>query len=88
MTKLVPSIDEMLLIGHGCGLTTLDEAYSNYMNHYDMFFLVDEYATQYNVFLRDLAIRGYLEEVEVEGISRAQLIEANIEDLIDVTRTI
>lgn len=41
-----PCLKEMLSIGADCGLTTVEEAYNNYMNHYDMFFLIDKFSEQ------------------------------------------
>lgn len=41
-----PCVKEMLEVAEACGLETVDEAYSNYMNHYDAFFLIDKYAEQ------------------------------------------
>lgn len=48
--SLKPSAKEMLLIAKDCGLSTIDEAYSNYLNHYTMFFLISDYANQKKVF--------------------------------------
>lgn len=42
-----PSVLGMLEVGKACGLFTLEEAYSNYMNHYDCFFLISDYHSQY-----------------------------------------
>ena len=36
----------MLLIGKDCGLNTLDEAYCNFMSHYDVFFLINNFSAQ------------------------------------------
>lgn len=54
MSNLKPDIKQMLTLGKGCGLHTLDEAYNNYMNHYDCFFLISDYAAQYKQFKTEL----------------------------------
>lgn len=41
MSKLKPSIEQMLTIGIDCGLTTLAECYAHILLHYDCFFLLE-----------------------------------------------
>lgn len=48
----------MLEIGEGCGLKTLGEAYSNFMNHYDAFFLIDRFSEQHKEFIEELESYG------------------------------
>ncbi len=50
MSELRPSVEQMLWVGKDCGLTMLSEAYENYMSHYDLFFLIDDYQAQSTVF--------------------------------------
>ena len=57
---LEPSVKDMLEIGKGCGLSTVQEAYDNYMNHYDMFFLIEDYTNQYIKFVQDLKETGFV----------------------------
>jgi len=64
MSELKPSIEQMIQVGKDCGLSTLEEAYNNYMNHYDCFFLIEKFHEQLRVFAVDLALAGLLEEVE------------------------
>lgn len=52
--SVTPSILQMLTTGEACGLGYLDEAYSNYMLHYDMFFYIPEFAEQHNAFIKEL----------------------------------
>ena len=70
--SLRPSLKEMLVVGNSCGLKTLDEAYDNYLNHYTMFFLIDDFDAQYISLIKEmdnynLIIRGgdvsYLKDV-------------------------
>ena len=49
-----PDVLQMLLLGKDVGLETLSEAYSNYMNHYDCFFLIDSFDQQYVEFKREI----------------------------------
>lgn len=48
----------MLDIGKACGLNMVEEAYHNYMNHYDCFFLISDYQTQYVEFCNTLLEKG------------------------------
>jgi hypothetical protein len=57
--SLKPSIVQMLNVAQDCGLTTLNEAYSNYMSHYDCFFLLSDYAAQQAVFFAQLKECGF-----------------------------
>ena len=58
--KPEPSVLEMLAIAENCGLTTLDEALSNYYNHYSMFFYIPEYYTQNKVFVEEMFDAGLI----------------------------
>ena len=40
------TIEDTIQIGYDCGLTTLDEAYSQIMLHYDCLFLISDFANQ------------------------------------------
>lgn len=61
MAELKPSVLQMLLLGQDCGLLTVDDAYSNYMNHYDCFFLIDRFQEQHQVFVEELKSLGFVE---------------------------
>ena len=47
---LEPSLLQMICIAEEIGLKTLEQAYTNYMRQYDLFFLVSDYENQYKVF--------------------------------------
>lgn len=68
MSNLKPDVRQMIEIGMDCGLQSVEEAYYNYMNHYDCFFLIKNYQQQYRDFLRDLGIADLQEETEVGKI--------------------
>ena len=74
-SELKPSVAQMLLIGHGCGLHTLEEAYSNYLSHYDCFFLIDKFHEQNAVFTQQLKDLGFTEQID--GIN--ELIDIPLE---------
>jgi len=59
---LKPDVRQMLTIGRDCGLDDLEEAYCNYMNHYDCFFLIDDYAYQYSKFKLELINLGFVDD--------------------------
>lgn len=77
MSELKPNIQQMIQIGKDCGLSTLDEAYSNYLNHYDMFFLIEKYNEQLRDFVVDLAIAGLL----VEEDNKVMLVDKLLADI-------
>ena len=58
------NILEMLRIGEACGLDTVEEAFSDYMNHYDLFFLMENYHKQYNELIDELVRSKIVTEVE------------------------
>jgi len=58
-----PSVREMLEVGEACGLHLLTEAWGNYMNHYDCFFYIPDYAKQHAEFIAQLVRVGLLERV-------------------------
>ena len=49
-----PSVRNMLEIGKDLGLGTAYNAHSQYMRHYDCFFLIDDFSAQQKVFNRQL----------------------------------
>ena len=61
MSKPIPSIAEMLDVAEGCGLKWLDEAYSNYVNHYTLFFYIPEYQQQMLMFTAELKFKNLTE---------------------------
>lgn len=58
-----PSIEEMLCIGFGCGLTFVSEAHSNYMRHYDLFFSIEDYNRQ---------VLKYVEQLKASSLTRVE----------------
>lgn len=72
---LEPSIRGMLELGKNCGLSMLEEAYKNYMLHYDCFFLIANYEEQYNKFKKDIDMQGW---IDLNGY----LIKTTIEDCL------
>lgn len=59
MKTLTPA--EMLQIGFDCGLTTVEEAYSQIMSHYDCFFLIENINEQLQAFNERLGELGFLD---------------------------
>jgi len=55
VSGLKPTAGDMLEVGIALGLSTVREAYSYYTSHYDMFFLISDYAAQDISFHEDLA---------------------------------
>lgn len=49
-----PNPLQMLEVAEACGLVSVREAFQNYMDHYDCFFLISDYPTQYAQFVKDL----------------------------------
>lgn len=76
MSELKPDVKQMLYIGDGCGLTYVEEAYNNYMNHYDCFFLIEKYHEQKRQFFLDMAIMGLLELCEND--TKMQIVDSKI----------
>lgn len=58
-----PSVKEMLEVGESCGLKTVEEAYNNYMNHYDMFFLISKYNEQLHTLHGEMKTLRLIERV-------------------------
>lgn len=56
------TIEEMLQIGHGCGLSHLEEAYANIMNHYDLFFPIEGFVEARANFNKKLEDAGLVED--------------------------
>lgn len=59
MKPLTPA--QMLQIGFDCGLTTVSEAYSQIMSHYDCFFLIEKINEQLQEFNERLEELGFLD---------------------------
>lgn len=57
---LKPSVRQMLMIGKDMGFEYIYEAYDSYMMHYDCFFLLDKYEEQYEEFLKEMKIYGFV----------------------------
>ena len=68
MTRPIPNISQMLEIAEACGLTTLEDAYQNYISHYDMFFYIPEYCEQLHAFTIELKEKGLTEVFEGESL--------------------
>ncbi len=64
MEELKPSVAQMIQIAYSCGLNTLEEAYNNYMLHYDCFFLIDKINEQHVDFMQELKDLGFTEQVD------------------------
>ena len=62
--SLKPSVLQMLHIAKDCGLSTLNEALNNYLNHYDMFFLISDYANQKKAFDEEIISKGLVDKNE------------------------
>lgn len=54
MSELKPDVNQMISIAKDCGLTTVGEAYDNYMSHYDCFFNMEKHDEQFAVFIEEL----------------------------------
>lgn len=74
-----PSVKDLLEIGKGCGLEHIEEAYNNYMLHYDLFFSLDNYREQYNELIKELKSFCLLEETE-DGL---YLVDISIEEALE-----
>lgn len=57
---LVPNLRQMLDIGYGCGLQLVGEAYSNYMQHYDLFFFIANMKEQLDNLHLEMRIAGLI----------------------------
>lgn len=57
-------VSEMLVVGHSCGLNYVEEAYYHYMRHYDLFFLIDNFDTEYAKFIDELKAASLTRPVE------------------------
>ena len=55
-----PSISEMLLIGHGNGLKTVDDAWCDYIQHPDLFFSMENFEEQTRTLWDELRTKGFL----------------------------
>lgn len=56
------TIEDTIQIGYDCGLTTLDEAYSQIMLHYDCFFLISDFAAQRATYDKLFFDAGFVEK--------------------------
>lgn len=72
-------VREFLEIGKGCGLDHIEEAYNNYMLHYDLFFIIDKYAEQYKEFIDELHEHNLLETTD-EGL---MLLDISIDEALE-----
>lgn len=57
-----PCVHQMLEVADAMGLTTVREAFSNYTRHYDMFFLIANYAQQMDELICEMARLGLVSE--------------------------
>ena len=60
MAAPTPSIAQMLLIGHGNGLTTVDDAWIDYTRHTDLFFSLANYNQQKAALWEEIRAAGLL----------------------------
>lgn len=73
------TIESMLQIGWDCGLTHIDEAYSQIMKHYDCFFLIDKLHEQIHDFAILLEEAGLVEDCPDQP-DKKQLKDMTIEE--------
>ncbi len=73
--ELKPDVIEMLNIGEGSGLIFLEEAYFNYMRHYDLFFNMEKYSEQYYEFMDKIKSYGFVEDSMLLDITISQALE-------------
>lgn len=59
-----PSVMQILNIGKEMGFDDLDQAYFDYMRHYDCFFLLDKYEEQYKELFEEFDRYGLLDRVD------------------------
>lgn len=71
----IPTPESMIQLGYDCGLTTVTQAYSCLMNHYDAFFLIEQINEQVSESHNSLVIAGL-----AEAKRQIKLIEMSIED--------
>ena len=81
MSDLKPDVREMLEIGKGCGLEHIAEAYQNYMNHSDCFFLFEKYAEQSRDFAEEMERIGLI--TKTDGDPPYQMCDLSIEAAIE-----
>lgn len=62
MNELKPNVAQMISVAYACGLSTLNEAYDQYMLHYDCFFLIDKFHEQHKDFVEELKDFGFIDE--------------------------
>lgn len=74
---LKPSLEEMLMVSKTCGLYSLQEAYDNYLNHYDLFFLIDNYQDQLLELTNEIKSFDLIESVD----GKLFLKDISIEDV-------
>jgi len=60
-----PSIEQMLEVGRDCGLHTVGQAYGNYLNHYQMFFSLENLEGQTRAFELQLQQAGLGDEQSI-----------------------
>lgn len=77
--ELKPSINQMLEIGREMKLSSLEEAFSTYIRHYDCFFKISKYEEQYTKFAKDIEKLGWFKETE-DG---RELIDISIESALE-----
>lgn len=82
MSFPTPSIEEMLQIGLNCGLSTVEEAYTNYLNHYDFFFFIPKLKEQSDKFTNELKAASLTRvfKDQVSGKDFLQIADESIAD--------
>lgn len=78
-----PSIIEMLESGEACGLTTLSEACTNYLNHPYMFFDVSQYSEQVEDLTDELIGYGL---ANFEGSYLVRIRKMTVEEAITIVK--
>ena len=79
---LKPDIKQMLEIAKDAGLSTLEDAFTEYMRHSDMFFLLSDYQNQLQKFTTDIANLNWLED---EGM---YLKDMTIEECLEILQKV
>lgn len=65
----VPSVEAMLRIGKDLGYEKVEEAYDQYMHHWDCFFSIDRFADQYSAFIGEMSDLGLVSGRTVNDVT-------------------
>lgn len=76
-----PSLEEMLRVAEGCGITSLPAAYSNYTRFYDVYFSVENFHVQIQNLIHELACNGLTERLE--GSDKLYIKDLDVKEVIN-----